>query len=426
MLIQRMRTPTLVKPSCATAVSRETTSAAAGERLRSIDALRGFDMVWILGGGTLVQALARLHRGSFTTALDAQFEHVRWEGFHFYDLIYPLFVFLAGVAIVLSLDKRRRTEAKGILVARILRRGLFLYGLNFIFNGGFSARWPQMRVASGVLALIAVSYVVAALIYLFLADRIRWLAATTAVLLLGYWALLGWVPFPDFRLDRMTVETLEHQAGSAAPAAVAGQVTARVAGVYEQGRNLSNYLDYRLLPGRLHEGYYEAQGLLSPIPGAAVCLLGALAARWLTRASLASRQKTRGLVLAGFGLIGLGLLWGLEFPLVKKLWSSSFCLVAAGSSALLLAAFHQVIDVMGFHRWCTPFLWIGANPIALYLLSALVDFPQIAGRLVGGNIQDFLDRAFPGAGSVALALVTLALMLGLARFLYQRRIFLRA
>ena len=145
-------------------------------RLVSVDALRGFDMCWIIGAGTFVQSWLGIARNPFTVFLNRQLDHVQWGGFGFYDLIYPLFIFLVGVSIVFSQDKTRGTEPRRKQVVRILRRGLTLYLLNFLFNGGFTTRWPDIRVASGVLALIAAAYTIAALIYCFFADRLKIIA----------------------------------------------------------------------------------------------------------------------------------------------------------------------------------------------------------------------------------------------------------
>jgi predicted acyltransferase len=396
-----------------------------GGRLTSVDALRGFDMAWIVGAGPFVQSFLGIDRNPVTEFLHEQLEHVRWGGFHFYDLIYPLFVFLVGVSIVFSLDRAREKESRGTLVLRILRRGLIIYLLNFIFNGGFAIHWPHMRVASGVLALIAASYVIAGLLYVFFADRLRVLAGITAALLLGYWALLGLTPFPDFHLDKTTVEALAVKAGSHSPAAIAAVVPERVSGVYEEGRNLSNYLDFRFLPGRLLNGYYESQGLLSPITGATVCLLGIFAGRLLKQPSIAPRRKVVLLAVGGVAAIGVGLLWSLEFPIVKKLWSSTFCLVAGGCSALLLSLFYLIVDVWEWRGWCQPFVWIGMNPITLYLLSSLVSFPKIAERLVGGDVHDYLERHVTGTGAALGAFTSFLLVVLLARFLHHRKIFIR-
>ena len=109
----------------------------------SVDALRGFDMFWILGAATLVRGLEAMSDNGITRFLSAQLEHATWEGVHFYDVIYPLFLFLIGVSIVFSLDRARRRDGKAAVVGRILRRGLLLYVLNFIYNGGFTTRWPR-------------------------------------------------------------------------------------------------------------------------------------------------------------------------------------------------------------------------------------------------------------------------------------------
>lgn len=391
----------------------------------SIDALRGFDMIWILGAGTFVQGVAHVSHGAFAAFVDRQLEHVAWEGFHFYDLIYPLFVFLVGVSIVLSFESTRRIRSKRQLITRILRRGCVLFLLNFIFNGGFAYHWPHMRVASGVLALIAASYVIAALLYVFLADKLKVLAAVWLALLLGYWALLGLTPFPNFHLDKVTVENLAARAGSHDPKDIAAMVPERISGVYDEGRNFSNYVDFRFMPGRLLNGYYESQGLLSPITGAAVCLLGVFAGRLLIAGAFEPRKKVLILAVSGVAAIAVGLGWAEVFPIVKKLWSSSFCLVAGGCSALLLATFYYIVDVRQWRRWCVPFVWVGMNPIVLYVLSSLVDFHRIAERVAGGDVKDFFDRQSAGTGSAVQSLAAFLVVLLLARFLYQRKIFLK-
>jgi predicted acyltransferase len=330
-----------------------------------------------------------------------------------------------GVSIVFSLDKLRATESKRVMVGRILRRGVTLYCLNFIFNGGFAMRWPHMRVASGVLALIAASYVIAALIYCFFGTRLKVLAGITAGLLLGYWALLALTPFPDFRLDAKTVDALAAQAGSHSPAKIAALVPQRVAGVYEEGRNLSNYVDFRVIPGRMLNRYFESQGVLSPLSASAVCLMGIFAARLLTFEAIDPLKRARWMALAGCAAIGVGLIWGLEFPIVKKLWSSSYCLVAAGYSAIMLAGFYLVVDIWGFRRWCQPFIWIGSNAIVLYVLSAVVGYRRLAEYLAGGDVMDFLNGVWPELGTATVSLVALLIVIFLARSLYRRDIFLR-
>ncbi len=408
-----------------TAAVRPSAAAAPATRIRSIDVLRGFDLFWIVGGAGIARALERMEPNAVTTFLQTQLTHADWEGLRFYDVIYPLFLFLVGCSIMFSLDRARATETRGALLRRILRRGLLLYVFGFIYHGGLAARWPEVRL-SGVLQLIAFAYVGAASFYLFFGARVRTLVGATAAILAGYGALLAWTPFPDVALDAPSLARLETQAHSQKPADVLRLAPGRVSGRYEAGHNLSNFLDYRFLPGKKVNGAYESQGLLSPLPATAICLLGILTARWLRRSDISPQRQAMGLLLAGVAVLGLGLLWSLSLPLVKKLWTPSFCLVTGGISAVLLAVFHLVIDGWRLERWGTPFLWLGSNSIAIYLGYELIRFDRIAERVTGGDVRAWCDAHLArGAGALLSALVALGLALWLARFLHQRRIFLR-
>jgi predicted acyltransferase len=124
--------------------------------------------------------------------------------------------------------------------------------------------------------------------------------------------------------------------------------------------------------------------------------------------------------------LALGWVWHGWFPVVKKLWTSSFVLVAGGWSCLLLATFYYIIDVRRWSAWCQPFVWIGMNPITLYLASNIVRPRQLAQRFAGGSVKGWLDTSFsPALGDLVIAVIGLALVLALARFLYRRQIFLR-
>ena len=391
----------------------------------SVDALRGFDMFWIVGAAALVRALGEMRPNAVTRFCTTQLEHATWEGVNFYDVIYPLFLFIVGVSIVFSLDKALAEKGRAAVFGRVLQRGLLLYALNFLYNGGFTTRWPAMRVVSGVLAMIAVCYVLAALIYCCVGGRVKVIAGIAVGLLLANWALFAWMPFPDFRLEDKVVAELSARAGSTSPAAVSAVVTPRTRGVYEAGYNLSNWLDYRFIPGQQPNKYYENQGLLSPLCAVTLCLGGILAGRLLGNRRIAPPRQALWLAVAGVGAVGLGGLWGLELPLIKRLWTPSFCLLTAGYSALLLAAFYLVVDVWQFRKWCQPFVWIGTNAITIYLFVVVVSFGKLAERFVGGDVKASLNRLTPGLGALLVALVALGLVFVFARFLYQRKIFLR-
>jgi predicted acyltransferase len=373
---------------------------APSRRVLSIDALRGFDMFWILGGDSLAQALKEMSAGREGIFSDAgnfvgqQLEHVEWAGFRFYDLIFPLFVFIVGVSLVFSLTRLVEQEGRAAAHRRVFRRFVILFALALIYSGGVSKLWPDIRLL-GVLNRIALCYLFASL--LFLNFRLRGLIIAWVSLLVGYWALMTFVPVPEVG-----------------------------AGVFEPGKNLSNWIDSQYLPGKKWNGTWDPEGLLSTLPAIGTCLLGVLAGLLLKDSRVAPQQKSVWLIGVGALMVGAGSLWGLQFPVVKKIWTSSFVLVAGGYSAMLLGVFHQVIDVWGRSRWATPLLWIGANAITLYFADSIIGFERLAHRLVGGDVGQLFNRLFtPGTGHLLAASVGLLLALALAGFLHRRKIFLR-
>ena len=393
------------------------------QRLLSVDALRGFDMFWIIGGEQVAHALEKMGGGPVLAGIAEQLRHAEWEGFHFYDGIFPLFLFLVGVSIVLSVERMVAKVGKGGALARIARRSVLLFAVGVFYYGGLSRPWPDVQV-SGVLPRIAVCYLVAASLQVLLPRR--GIVAAAALSLVGYWAALTFIPFPDVNLLHGTLGRKASQTEMKQPAELLAGVTGTVAGRFEEGRNLVHYGDYRWLPGRKRNLHYTNEGLLSTIPAIATTLFGIMAGWVLTSGTMSGGRKVAWLIGVGVFGVALGLLWGLQFPIIKRIWTSSFCLVASGFSALLLGVFYGVVDVWRLQRWCVPFLWIGANALAVYLVVNLVDCEAVAARFVGGDIQNLLDtRVTAGLGGLLVALVGLALPVLLVRALYQKKIFIR-
>jgi predicted acyltransferase len=392
----------------------------------SLDALRGFDMFWILGADSLVYALNRLSPNPVTSFLATQLDHAEWEGFHFYDLIFPLFVFIMGVSTVFSLTKILVNEGRAAAVKRVLRRGLLLLVVGLIYSGGFSNPWPDMRLM-GVLNRIALCYLFGGLAFCLLPVRI--LAVVAATLLLGYWGLMAEVPFPDVRPVPGGTAVITKEAGFKSVSQLNLDSTNFLRGSYLQGVNLANYLDQEYLPGRKYDGTYDPEGLLSTLPAFVTGLLGIFAGLLLKNPAVPDHRKVAWLLGTGAGAATLGWLWGLQFPVIKKIWTSSYVLVAGGYSAMLLAAFFWVVDVKQWRAWCQPFVWIGMNPLTLYLTSNFLGglgFEKLARRLAGGPVKGFLDtHVAAGSGDMVIALVGIGLFLWFARFLYQSKIFLR-
>ncbi|HWA88162.1 MAG TPA: DUF5009 domain-containing protein [Opitutus sp.] len=398
---------------------------APSTRLVSLDALRGFDMFWILGADALVVALGRLSGSPIAKFFAGQLDHKAWEGFGFYDLIFPLFVFIVGVTTVFSLSSLLAREGRAAAVKRVVRRGALLLLLGIFYNGGLTHAWPDVRLA-GVLSRIALAYTATGLLFCFLKPR--GLAAVAAALLIGYWALLTFVPIRDIQLSDAALKVrlgVEHPTMAQAHVAF-DATTARVTGEFAPGLNLTNHLDFEYLPGRLYDHYYDPEGILSTLTAIATCLLGVFAGLLLKRTDVDDLRKVGLLLGAGVAAVAAGWLWGIQFPVIKKIWTSSYVLVAGGWSYLLLAGFYYVVDVRQWRRWCQPFVWIGVNPITLYIISSVLWWSEVARRLVGGSVSNWFDRHVdPGVGEIVVTIVGLGLMLVVARFLHAKKIFLR-
>jgi predicted acyltransferase len=387
-------------------------------RLMSLDALRGFDMFWIVGGEELVHALYKGWPNGLTGLLHEQMDHQPWRGVHFYDLIFPLFVFIVGASIVFSLTKTIEQVGKGPALKRILIRSLILYCFGLLVYGGISKGIDQVRWM-GVLQRIALCYFFTSV--LFCMFRPRGLVVVCLTLLLGYWGLTSLIPIRDFNLETGHLKEMGLLPDSPETHQRFAATTTMVRGKFEDGLNLPQQIDFQYLPGHKWDGAYDPEGILSTLPAVGTCLLGVFAGFLLRNNKLSDQQKVIYLVVAGVSGVALGFLWGLEFPVIKKIWTSSYVLVAAGYACLFLAAFYQMIEIWQWRKWCTPFIWIGMNPITIYLAFHLLVFSDYAKLVVGGPVKE----AFGAWGDMVMAVAVVAMSFGLVRFLYQRKIFLR-
>jgi predicted acyltransferase len=364
---------------------------SSSTRLVSIDALRGFDMFWISGGDALFKGLAAAGAWSFADLVDTQLEHVAWEGFHFYDLIFPLFLFVVGAVLPFSLASHiQKGESKPRIYWRILRRTVLLFVLGLLVNNLLRFDFPNMRYA-GVLQRIALCYGLAALIVMHVGWRGQ--AVISAVLLVGYWVLLASVAAPGFS-----------------------------AGDFTKEGNWPGWVDRTYLPGKINPAYFgygDNEGIVSTIPAVVTALLGALAGHWLRSAQRPGR-KVLGLLLAGVVCLGVGWVWGLVFPIIKILWTSSYVLFAAGWSLLLLAFFYGIIDVLGWRRWAFFFVVIGANAIVIYVAPKFFNFEYTGRALFGGLAH--LSGAY---GPVVIVAGVLAIKWLLLLYLFRKKLFLR-
>lgn len=362
---------------------------SSNTRLTSIDALRGITMFFIIGGERIFTSLFQIWPNPVTETLSENMEHAGWEGFYFYDQIFPLFLFLVGLLIptVILRSKEKGKTDKEIFI-HICKRTLVLILLGLCNYGLLHFDWPAMRWSS-VLGRIGICYFFASLLVLHSNWRVQ--AYLIVAILVGYWAALEFVPVPGYRPGILTPE---------------GCIT--------------TWLDQKIIPGTLGLGIYDRQGILSTFTALASTLIGVLAGYWL-RTKRTESQKTIGFLIAGVVLLVAGWIWGQFFFISRNVWTSSFVLYTSGWSLLIMALFYWIIDVKGFKKWTFFFVVIGMNAITIWVGQRFIDFGFTS------------DAIFKGVSKYFGILQPLVIVFGLIAikwlflwFLYTRKIFLKA
>ena len=368
-------------------------------RLYSLDALRGFDMFWIMGGDALFHSLSdAAPHSAVLKAISDQLEHPAWNGFHLYDLIFPLFLFLAGVSTPFSVGRElEKGKTRSQLLLRVAKRALILILFGIIVNNGLVLKPIAEYRFPSVLGRIGVAYGFANVIYLYAKEtaQIVWFW----VFIIGYWLLLKFTSAPGFH---------------------AGDLT-------PQG-NFASYMDRSILPGRLYVPFpdgkpnmHDPEGLFSTIPAISSGLLGILTGNLLKKSTFTQDRKVGIMYLVGILFIGLSLLWNLDFPINKNLWSSSFVLLVGGISLVLLSTFYYVIDVLGFKKWAFFFKVIGMNSILIYMSGHFIDWEYTTKGFFQWLIQ-WIGGPWGLVMGVACYLLIKWLFLN---FLYRKKVFLR-
>ena len=361
------------------------------QRLYSLDALRGFDMFWIIGAEEIFHQMAKIKPSPFWETLSNQFTHPVWNGFHIYDLIFPLFLYLAGVSTPYSIGRSlKEGKSKKQLMLRVVKRGFMLVLLGIIYNNGLQLR-PLAEIRfSSVLGRIGIAYMLANIIYLYAKENLQiiWFAG----LLIGYWLILKLTSAPGFPMGDLTMEG-----------------------------NFASYVDRSLLPGKLSKGIHDTVGFFNNIPAISTAMAGIVTGIYLKRTEIDGKKKTVMLAIFGIASLVIAQIWNLDFPINKNMWSSSFVMHTTGLSLLLMSLFYYIIDVRGYKKWAFFFKVIGMNSILIYISGKFINwnyttkgFFQWLGDWIG-NPYDVL--ALTGC----LILIKWLFL----NFLYQRKIFLR-
>jgi predicted acyltransferase len=369
----------------------------AAARLLSVDVMRGITIGFMI----LVN-----NNGQNSLAYPAM-NHSPWNGFTPTDLVFPTFLFIMGISVVLSFSAgKARSAQKSKLLLRIFRRFVLLFLLGLVVNGFPYFHLGTLRIY-GVLQRIAVCYLLASLLQLW-TDRLAPRIAVLAVALAAYWVLLRWVPVPGHGFPGINFPILDPDI------------------------NLVAYIDRHIFPHRLFEGTRDPEGLLSDLPSFASTLLGMIAG-WYLKSSQPAWSKLKGLMIGGALLLAAGLLWAKSFPLNKKLWTSSYVLYAGGWSMLVLAACYFALEIKQWKgRWTYPWLVFGTNAITAYVFSELLSSAVAVFQVnPQQSFQEFVySRFFYHIGSPAFGSLLYSVAFALVCWvpawpLYRRRIFIK-
>ena len=372
------------------------------ERLMSLDVLRGLDLFFLVGLESVMHPLA--------SAIDTEgfhdfmwnFSHVEWEGFSPWDLVMPLFLFMSGVSIPFAMSNYRKGADKSGLCQRLLKRVALLWIFGMICQGNLRGLDPdRIYLYSNTLQTIAVGYLFTVIFYLFTSWRTQ--AGIAVLLLLGYWGAMKWVTVDGFG-----------------------------GGNYTPDLNLAEWIDRTVL-GRFRDGasvedgvvqfapWYRYTWILSSLNFIVTVMTGCFAGQILRHVSFKPNQKALLLAVAGAVLVAAGWLWNIEFPVIKKLWTSSMVLVSSGYCFLLMAVSYYIVDVKGLRRGTEWLRVYGMNSIMAYMLAQCINFRCVAHSLFHG-VEQYIGPAWYQVLMAASCSIIIYIILWR---MYKLRIFLR-
>lgn len=360
-------------------------------RLHSLDALRGFDMFWIMGAEEIFSAIFKANGSPFWGAISNQFSHPEWNGLSVYDLIFPLFLFMAGVATPYSVGRElEKGKSKQQVLFRVIKRAIILVLLGLIVNNGLEIRPIQQIRFGSVLGRIGLAYMFANIIFIYtktVKTQIIWFCG----LVIGYWLLLKFTSAPGFPMGDLT-----------------------------QSGNFASFIDRTILPGKLYRGNHDPEGLASTIPAISTGLLGILTGNFIKYNPMEGNKKALRMAIVGVVFIVIGLIWNMDFPINKNLWSSSFVMIVGGISLLLLSIFYYIIDILGYQKWAFFFKVIGMNSILIYLSGHFIKW-EYTTRSLFTWLAQLIGEPY---NNLALVICYVGVEWAFLYFLYKKKVFL--
>lgn len=363
-----------------------------GKRLESLDAFRGFDMLFIMGFASVITALCALFPGGSDCFLARQMEHAAWDGFQFMDTVFPTFLFIAGISWPFSYAAQvGKGRSRAQIYLKIFKRAAILVLLGIIVNGLLgNLDFSNARYCS-VLGRIGLAWMFSSIFYINFRPGVR--VGIAGFILVGYYLLLRFVPVPGCQgMDPFSLEG-----------------------------NMVGYVDRCITPGTFYQGIFDPEGLLSTLPAIVTAMLGVFTGEYIRNSKSGGTHKTVQMLIAAAALTGAGLVWSIWFPINKALWSSSFVLVAAGYALGLYSLFFYIIDVRGWRKWAFPLKVIGMNSITIYIAKAFISFQFTTGAVLGG----VMHLCGPKWSALIFAIGYTAICWLFLYFLYRKKVFLK-
>ena len=358
-------------------------------RLISLDAMRGFT----IAGMILVN-----YPGSWEH-IYPPLEHAEWDGLTPTDLVFPFFLFIVGVSITLSFTKLlEKKTPKNALYRKIIIRAIKIFAVGIILSLIPNFEFGNIRFA-GVLQRISIVFLACS--FIFLNTSIRFQALLGAIILVVYWLAMTLIPTPGL-----------------------GEVS------LEKGVNLAAWVDSVLLPGRMWQGTWDPEGILSTFPAIVTGITGLLAGHLLL-SKRTSYEKAVILLVCGFVALVAGYIWGLAFPVNKNLWSSSYVLVTSGLASLLLGTMYYVVDIRNYTSGTKPGIIFGANAIAIYVVSDIISIVFYSINFGSASLNQHFMTGLTSIGfapelaSMLYAIIFVVINFFIAYFLYKKKIFIR-
>jgi predicted acyltransferase len=369
------------------------------ERLGSLDVLRGFDLFCLVFFQPVFMHFAEAANISWLNSIAFQFEHVEWEGFVFWDIIMPLFMFMAGASMPFAFSKYLDQGNRSDLYKRILKRVALLFLFGMMCQGNLLALNPdKIYFYSNTLQAIAVGYLISAILLIHFSVKMQ--VFITAALLILYWLLLTFVSINGYGGGNFTPDY-----------------------------NLAEYVD-RIVLGRFRDGVtvtdtgldfgnYRYTWIISSLTFGVTVMTGAFAGH-LMKKSLTKPKKIQWLIVTGALMIITGEVWGLHMPIIKKIWTSSMTLFSSGICFLLMALFYYLIDYKDYGKYLNWLKIYGMNSIVAYMLFMIVNFTSVSRSLFFG-LEQYLGPYYP----TLISLSNASLILIILWILNRQKIYLK-